>query len=108
MHRRKVRAIALCKPLPSRTRQGCAEKQTPPGVTRLRGVVLFKGKFHKWRSSESQGGQFGCEETLTDATDILKATGGAPLFGVRPDVFKSLRGFGQYRGDIPCRGHSSI
>jgi hypothetical protein len=37
----EVRAITICKPLPSRARQGCAEKQTPPGVTRLRGVVLF-------------------------------------------------------------------
>ncbi|MEY4941855.1 MAG: hypothetical protein RL254_36 [Planctomycetota bacterium] len=49
MHRRKVRAITLCKPLPSRARQGCAEKQTPPGVTRLRGVVLFKDIFRKRR-----------------------------------------------------------
>ena len=48
MHPRKVRAITLCKPLPSRARQGCAEKQTPPGVTRLRGVVLFRDKFRKW------------------------------------------------------------
>ena len=49
MHRRKVPAIALCKPLPSCARQGCAEKQTPLGVTRLQGVVLFKGKVPKWR-----------------------------------------------------------
>ena len=48
MHPRKVRAITLCKPLPSRARQGCAEKQTPPGVTRLRGVVLFRDIFRKW------------------------------------------------------------
>ena len=54
MHRRKVRAITLCKPLPSRARQGCAEKQTPPGVTRLRGVVLFKGIFRKWRLCRGQ------------------------------------------------------
>lgn len=39
----------LRKPLPSCTRQGCSEKQTPPGVTRLRGVVLFKDIFRKCR-----------------------------------------------------------
>ena len=48
MHPRKVRAITLCKPLPSRARQGCAEKQSPPGVTRLRGVVPFRDIFRKW------------------------------------------------------------
>lgn len=46
---RKALAITLQKPLPSCTRQGCSEKQTPPGVTRLRGVVLFLGKFPQWR-----------------------------------------------------------